>query len=102
MNDWSANTMITVTRQGGEDPLLFDVVVADAAGTSRHRVSLTRADLARLAGGRAPERLVEAAFRFLLEREPKESILARFDLAVIARYFPEFERELPRYLAGAP
>ena len=24
--------------------------------------------------------------------------LARFDLAVIARYFPEFERELPRYL----
>jgi hypothetical protein len=39
-----------------------------------------------------------AAFRFLLEREPKESILARFDVSVIARYFPEFERELPRYL----
>jgi hypothetical protein len=102
MNDWSANTMITVTRQGGDDPLLFDVVVAEPSGTSRHRVSLTRADLARLAGGRSPERLVEAAFGFLLEREPKESILARFDVSVIARYFPEFERELPRYLAGAP
>jgi hypothetical protein len=41
---------------------------------------------------------VRAAFAFLLDREPKEAILARFDVAVIARYFPEFERELPRYL----
>jgi Holliday junction resolvase-like predicted endonuclease len=90
--------MITVTRQSGDDPLVFDVVVGEAGGVSRHRVTLTRADLARLVGARAPERLIEAAFRFLLEREPKESILARFDVSVIARYFPEFERELPRYL----
>lgn len=46
----------------------------------------------------APERLVKAAFRFLLDREPKEAIMARFDVSVIARYFPEFECELPRYL----
>ncbi len=89
--------MITITRRSGDDPLVFDVVVGEAAGASRHRVTLRRADVARLAGGRAPERLIEAAFRFLLEREPKESILARFDISVIARYFPEFERELPRY-----
>jgi hypothetical protein len=92
--------MITVTQLSGDDPLVFDVVVAERGGTSRHRVTLTRADWTRLAGARAPERLIEAAFRFLLEREPKESILARFDLSVIARYFPEFERELPRYLQG--
>ena len=91
--------MITITRRSGDDPLVFDVVVGEAAGTSRHRVTLRRADVARLAGGRAPERLIEAAFRFLLDREAKESILARFDVSVIARYFPEFERELPRYLA---
>ena len=36
--------------------------------------------------------------RFLLDREPKESILGRFDVTVISRYFPEFERELPHYL----
>ena len=90
--------MITVTRQSGDDPLVFDVVVAEPSGTSRHRVTLTRADLARLAGAHAPERLIEAAFRFLIDREPKESILARFDLSVIARYFPDFERELLRYL----
>ena len=47
-------------------------------------------------------RCIEAAFRFLLDREPKESILGRFDVMVIKRYFPEFERELPRYLAPPP
>jgi hypothetical protein len=46
-----------------------------------------------------PERCLEAAFRFLLDREPKESILSRFDVTVISRYFPEFERELPHYLS---
>jgi hypothetical protein len=91
--------MVTVIHLSGDDPMVFDVVVGDAGGASRHRLTLTRADLARLAAARAPERLVEAAFRFLLEREPKESILARFDVSVIGRYFPEFERELPRYFA---
>ena len=60
---------------------------------------MSEADHARLGGTHTPEATVEAAFRFLLDREPKESILRRFDLTVIARYFPEFERELPQYLA---
>jgi hypothetical protein len=34
--------------------------------------------------------LVRASFEFLLEREPAGSILPRFDLSVIARYFPEW------------
>ena len=34
--------------------------------------------------------LVERSFRFLLEREPKEQILRRFELGVIERYFPEY------------
>jgi hypothetical protein len=54
----------------------------------------------RLTGGKhTPERFLDAAFRFLLDREPKESILNRFDAAIIERYFPEFERELPHYLS---
>jgi hypothetical protein len=47
----------------------------------------------------APARCLEAAFRFLLDREPKESILRRFDVTAISRYFPEFEREMPHYLS---
>ena len=59
---------------------------------------MSRATCAKLSGGHTPEQFLDAAFRFLLDREPKESILARFDVSVIARYFPEFERELPNYL----
>ena len=91
---------ITVTPLPGADPLVFDVAVAEGRGATRHRVTMSAADFARLAGGATPERVVEAAFRFLLDREPKESILSRFEFSVIARYFPEFERELPRYLAA--
>jgi hypothetical protein len=93
---------ILVTEKGGRDPLRFDVVVRQGNGESRHEVTLRAGDLARLASGKGGEALVEAAFAFLLEREPKEAILGRFDLSVISRYFPEFERELPRYLAKAP
>ena len=89
---------IAVTPLPGADPLVFDVEVTEGRGATRHRVTVSAADCGRFAGGASPERLIEAAFRFLLDREPKESILPRFDLAVIARYFPEFERELPGYL----
>ena len=92
--------MIEVRRTGEGDALEFEVVVRDGQGETRHHVTMTRETCDRLTGGmHTPERCIEAAFRFLLEREPKESILSRFDVTVIARYFSEFERELPRYLA---
>jgi hypothetical protein len=92
--------MIEVTRLPGEDPMEFHVKIRDPAGESRHSVTLAAAHFARLCAAAAPERCVEAAFRFLLDREPREAILRRFDIAIISRYFPEFERELPSYLAG--
>ena len=73
----------------------FRVLVREGASETRHEVTVSDA------GGRDPATLVCAAFAFLLDREPKEAILARFDLSVIPRYFPEFERELPRYLDRA-
>jgi hypothetical protein len=92
--------MIQVRRTGDGDPLGFDVVVREGKGETRHQVTMSRAVCERLtAGEHTPEACLEAAFRFLLDREPKESILGRFDVTVISRYFPEFERELPRYLA---
>lgn len=77
----------------------FRVRVAERESVSTHRVTLSSEDFQRLAGGKAsPEDLVRRSFEFLLEREPKESILARFDLSVIARYFPEYDREIARRL----
>lgn len=44
--------------------------------------------------GLTPEELVRKSFEFLLEREPKESILREFNLNVISKYFPEYEKEI--------
>jgi hypothetical protein len=91
--------MIEVGRIGEGDPSAFEVVVREGGGESRHFVTMTSDVFARLTKGACtPERCLEAAFRFLLDREPKESILPRFDISAISRYFPEFEHELPRYL----
>jgi hypothetical protein len=91
--------MIEVRRTGDGDPLEFEVVVREGRGETRHHVTMGRETCDRLtAGNHTPERCLEAAFRFLLDREPKESILSRFDVTVISRYFSEFERQLPRYL----
>lgn len=70
----------------------FRVTVRDGGSSTEHDVTLSAADHERLGQGRSPEELVRASFAFLLEREPKESILPRFDLAVIGSYFPEYER----------
>lgn len=73
------------------------MVTVRNGGETRHRVRASRTDLARLAPGASdPEDLVRASFAFLLEREPKDSILREFDLIVIGRYFPEYEREIER------
>ncbi len=71
------------------------VTIRGPGAPTRHEVTVTAADLERLAPGAvSPEDLVRRSIAFLLAREPKESILGRFDLAVIGRYFPEYEREI--------
>lgn len=71
------------------------VTVGGPGAPTTHEVAVAAADLERLAPGDAsPESLVARSFAFLLAREPKTSILRRFDLPVIGRYFPEYEREI--------
>jgi hypothetical protein len=92
--------MIEVKRISEGGAFDFEVVVRDGEGETRHHVTMSQEMYERLTAGKhTPERCLEAAFRFLLDREPKESILGRFDLTAISRYFPEFEREMPRYLS---
>ncbi len=81
------------------DAAHFRVRVIEAGSESIHRVTLDPKDHARLAGEAVdPQELIRKSFQFLLEREPKESILSRFDLSVISRYFPEYEREIKKRL----
>jgi hypothetical protein len=60
-----------------------------------HSVSVTEDDLKRWSRGTTKEDvedLVRRSFDFLLEREAPSSILRTFDLPVIERYFPEYDR----------
>lgn len=77
----------------------YRVTVHEGRTASAHHVTATAEHVARYAPGVHPERLVKASFEFLLAREPKESILARFELPVIERYFPEYPREIRTMLA---
>jgi hypothetical protein len=89
-------TEIAVTCEQAGAGWTCAVELADGDGSrTRHRVGVTRADLERLAPAAAdPAALVRRSFVFLLARESKESILRSFDLPVIGRYFPEYEREI--------
>jgi hypothetical protein len=91
--------MIDVKLRQSSDPYAFEVRVTERGAETRHRVTMTDATFRKLGGETAsPERVVEAAFEFLLDREPKESILGSFDVNVISRYFPEFESDIAGYL----
>ena len=76
----------------------FRVSVTEGQTATVHEVTLGEADRTRYAGDASPEHLIEASFRFLLEREPKESILRTFALPVIERYFPDYPSEIRRRL----
>jgi hypothetical protein len=90
-------TKIDVEQVSAEE---FQVGVADSKNERSYRVTLRKPDYDRIAEGKVdPAELVRRSFEFLLENEPKESILARFDLPVIGRYFPDYEREMKHRLA---
>jgi len=75
------------------------VRVRDDRSSSDHEVLVDEIDLpAALDGAETPdvERLVRATFEFLLEREPKESIMRRFELPVVGRYFAEYPEDIAR------
>lgn len=85
-----AGITVTETKSGGGG-FEYEVVVEEGGSRTSHKVRLGREYYDRLTEGRiAPDELVRKSFEFLLENEPKESILGSFDLYVIERYFPEY------------
>lgn len=84
---------IDVRCEAAGDGWACRVTVTEDGSSTTHQVMVARAVLGRLAPGASePSDLVLRSFVFLLAREPKESILARFDLPLIGRYFPDYER----------
>lgn len=84
-----------VERMQEGDRLTFSVTVTEGASETSHEVTVAKAELERLSReDESGEQFIGRCFGFLLEREPKESIMNRFDLSVIKTYFPEFESEI--------
>jgi hypothetical protein len=91
--------LLAVACERAVDNFLCHVTVGDDAGATRHEVRVSQADLQRLARGATdPVALVTASFRYLLEHEPRESILRTFDLLVIERYFPSYRTDILEFL----
>jgi len=87
-------------KNAGENS--YAIRVIEAKSETSHCVTLAEKDYMRLTGGTiSPEELIRRSFEFLLERESKESILEHFDLIVISRYFPQYEREIKKRIASS-
>jgi hypothetical protein len=86
---------IQVTHRSGA---IYDVAVEHEGRSTSHEVTVWPSDVARYAPDATPEALIEASFAFLLEREPQEAILRRFELPVIERYFPEYPSRIAQVI----
>lgn len=91
---------ISVSEQ---DDGAYGVELHARGRTHRYRVTVPVGFGARLGRPAAdPLELVRLSFEFLLEREPAGSILERFDLDVISRYFPDYESVLSERFPQMP
>ena len=64
----------------------------------KHVVSVTDHMLLNLTKNKiSKEELLNFSFNFLLEREPNTSILSKFEITVISKYFPEYISKLENY-----
>lgn len=85
-------TPIRIKKQRQEDNhWRFLVILGPPDDQTKHWVTLTEQYYLELTNGQtAPDQLIVKSFEFLLQREPKESILPKFDLNLIQTYFPDY------------
>jgi len=86
--------MIKVVRKNQNE---FLVVIRERDSSTEHIVTLDEEYHKKLTyKEKSKEEMIEKSFEFLLAREPKEAILRRFNLKVINRYFPEYEKTIKK------
>ena len=75
----------------------FEITV-NADRITKHVVSVTDQMLLNLTNNKiSKEELLNFSFNFLLKREPNTSILSKFDIIVISKYFPEYISKVENY-----
>lgn len=96
----SSPYIIEVREEKGEGGPSYAVMVQDDTSKISYRVTVSDPLYQKLTQGKVGKcDCVKAAFRFLLDHEPKEYILKQFDLSVISEYFSNFEAAFPKYLS---
>ena len=76
---------------------VFQVTVADSM-TTTHEVTVTDQSLTDLTENKMTKtQLLKFSFNFLLDREPNTSILSKFDINVISKYFSDYRDEVKRW-----
>jgi len=79
----------------------FRVTIDEGSSRTVHEVIASASDLQRYGPATPAEDVIRASFEFLLEREPKESILSRFELSVIQRFFPDYPAAIRERLGSS-
>lgn len=79
--------ILTAKHQHKSDQKIFSVTVTDA---DLHDLTETSVD---------KEHLIEFAFQFLVDHEPVSAIQGKFDISIIATYFPEFPAAVKHWVA---
>ena len=75
----------------------FEITVK-ADQLTKHVVTVTDQMLLNLTNNKiSKEELLNFSFNFLLEREANTSILSKFDIIVISKYFPEYLSKVENY-----
>ena len=86
-----------------EEGFSFSVAIDEAGSRSTHQVTLSRRDHRELGiETESPDQFVRRCVEWLLEREPKEAILSRFDIRDISQYFPRFSEEIRKRRPPVP
>ena len=86
--------MVSVEKKSERE---FLVTIEEKSSSSEHTVTVDDDYYQNLTAGKTTkEELIKRSFEFLLEREPKESILSKFNLRIIKKYFLEYEQKISK------
>jgi hypothetical protein len=90
--------MEIVVEQLEEEPWEFAVGLREAdENLGDYLVTMSEDEYTNFGQGAEPKDLIQATFRFLLDREEPEMIMDRFCLQDILQYFPEYPVQLENY-----
>lgn len=98
LNEDFEEIRVTETNQR-DDSWTFLVELGHGEGLIEYWVDVDRDYWTRLTNRRIePAELVTLTFKFLLDKEPKELILKKFNIADVSGFFPMYERAIKKYL----